>query len=261
LPPLEGAERLVGALALSVGTFMTILDTSVTNVSIPTISGDLGISPTQGTWIITSYAVAIGISLPLTGWLTTRFGQVRLFLASVMLFTITSLLCGTATSIDSMVVLRVLQGVVAGPMVPLSQSLLLTTFPREKAGFALALWSMTALVAPVTGPLLGGWISEQATWPWIFYLNVPIGIVVAVLTWRIYRLRESPTRKEPVDLVGIVLLAIWVGALQIMLDKGKELDWFASGETVALACVAAGGLAGSIARTTSPLAGCSGAKP
>ena len=243
LPPLEGLERMVGAITLSVGTFMTILDTSVTNVSVPTISGDLGISPTQGTWIITSYAVAIGISLPLTGWLTTRFGQVRLFLASVMLFTATSLLCGLATSIESMVVFRVMQGVVAGPMVPLSQSLLMSTFPREKAGFALALWSMTALVAPVSGPLIGGWISEQSTWPWIFYVNVPIGIIVATLTWRIYRLRDSPTRKLPVDLAGIVLLAIWVGALQIMLDKGKELDWFASSEIVALACVAAGGFA------------------
>lgn len=243
LPPLEGLERMIGALALSVGTFMTILDTSVTNVSVPTISGDLGVSPTQGTWIITSYAVAIGISLPLTGWLTTRFGQVRVFLASVMLFTVTSLLCGLATSIESMVVFRVIQGLVAGPMMPLSQSLLMTTFPREKAGFALALWSMTALVAPVSGPLIGGWISEQSAWPWIFYVNVPIGIVVAALTWRIYRLRESATRKLPVDLAGIALLAIWVGALQIMLDKGKELDWFASGEIVALACVAAAGFA------------------
>ena len=241
--PLDGVERMIGALALSVGTFMTILDTSVTNVSVPTISGDLGVSPTQGTWIITSYAVAIAISLPLTGWLTTRFGQVRLFLASVLLFTATSLLCGLATSIDSMVLFRGLQGLVAGPMVPLSQSLLMTTFPREKAGFALALWSMTALAAPVTGPLLGGWISEQATWPWIFYLNVPIGIVVAALTWRIYRRRESPTRKVPVDLAGIALLALWVGALQIMLDKGRELDWFASSEIVALACVAAVGFA------------------
>ena len=243
LPPLQGAERMIGAVVLSIGTFMTILDTSVANVSIPTISGDLGISPTQGTWIITSYAVAIGISLPLTGWLTKRFGQVRLFLASVILFSVTSLLCGLASSIESMVVLRVLQGVVAGPMVPLSQSMLLATFPREKAGSALALWSMTSLVAPVTGPLLGGWISEQGAWPWIFYLNVPIGIVVAALTWRIYRLRESQTRKVPVDLVGIVLLALWVGALQILLDKGKELDWFASGEIVALACVAGAGFA------------------
>lgn len=241
--PLQGAERMIGAIALSAGTFMTILDTSVTNVSIPTISGDLGVSATQGTWIITSYAVAIGISLPLTGWLTTRFGQVRLFLASVVLFTLTSLLCGMATSLESMVALRVIQGLVAGPMVPLSQSLLMSTFPREREGFALALWSMTALVAPVTGPLLGGVISEQATWPWIFYLNVPVGILVAGLTWTIYRDRESPTRRVPVDIVGIVLLALWVGALQVMLDTGKELDWFASGEIIALACVAAAGFA------------------
>lgn len=128
-------------------------------------------------------------------------------------------------------------------MMSLSQSLLLTTFPREKAGFALALWSMTALVAPVPRPLIGGWISERDAWPWIFYANVPIGIIVAVLTWRIYRRRESPTRKLPVHLAGIVLLAFWVGALQIMFDKGEELDWFASGEIVTRAGVPGGGFA------------------
>jgi len=241
LPPLEGVERMVGAIVLSGATFMTVLDVTVANVSIPTIAGDLGVSPTQGTWIITSYAVANAIAMPLTGWLTTRFGQVRLIVTSILLFTIASWLCGLAPNIEALIACRVLQGLVAGPMVPLSQALLLATFPRERAGFALALWSMTALVAPITGPLIGGWISEEASWPWIFYINIPVGLLAAALTWQIYRSRESQTRRVPVDVTGLVLLVVWVGALQIMLDKGKELDWFNSGEIVALACVAAAG--------------------
>ncbi len=243
LPPLQGVERMVGAIVLSGATFMTVLDVTVANVSIPTIAGDLGVSPTQGTWIITSYAVANAIAMPLTGWLTTRFGQVRLIVTSILLFTIASWLCGLAPNIESLIACRVLQGLVAGPMVPLSQALLLTTFPRERAGFALALWSMTALIAPITGPLIGGWISEEASWPWIFYINIPVGLLAAAVTWQIYSPRETPTRKVPVDVVGLLLLVLWVGALQIMLDKGKELDWFNSGEIVLLGCVAAAGFA------------------
>ena len=241
LPPLEGVERMIGAIVLSGATFMTVLDITVANVSIPTIAGDLGVSPTQGTWILTSYAVANAIAMPLTGWLTTRFGQVRLIVTSILLFTIASWLCGLAPNIEALIACRVLQGLVAGPMVPLSQALLLATFPRERAGFALALWSMTALVAPITGPLIGGWISEEASWPWIFYINIPVGLLAAAVTWQIYRARETPTRKVPVDMTGLILLVVWVGALQIMLDKGKELDWFNSTQIVLLGCIAAAG--------------------
>jgi len=241
LPPLEGVERMVGAIVLSGATFMTVLDVTVANVSIPTIAGDLGVSPTQGTWIITSYAVANAIAMPLTGWLTTRFGQVRLIVTSILLFTLASWLCALAPNIEALIACRVLQGLVAGPMVPLSQALLLTTFPRERAGFALALWSMTALIAPITGPLIGGWISEEASWPWIFYINIPVGLLAAAITWQIYRSRETPTRRVPVDVTGLLLLVVWVGALQIMLDKGKELDWFNSGQIVVLGCIAAAG--------------------
>ena len=241
--PLEGVERMVGAVTLSAATFMTVLDITIANVAVPTIAGNLGVSATQGTWIITSYAVATAIAVPLTGWLTTRFGQVRLMAGAILLFSAASLLCGLAPNIESLIAFRVLQGLVAGPMVPLSQALLLASFPRERAGFALALWSITALVAPITGPLIGGWITEEATWPWIFYINVPVGLLAAALTWQIYRTRESPTRRVPVDVVGLALLVIWVAALQILLDKGKELDWFASGRIVALACVALVGFA------------------
>src|SRR5215469_9974779 len=225
-PPLTGAKLALGAVALSLATFMNVLDTSIANVSLPSIAGDLGVSPDQGTWVITSFAVANAISLPLTGWLTRRFGQVRLFIASVALFVVASFLCALAPSLALLILFRVLQGAVAGPMIPLSQSLLLSSYPRNRAGSALAMWAMTTLVAPVVGPVLGGWITDNISWPWIFYINVPVGIAAAFATWGIYHKRETPTAKVPVDGVGLGLLVIWVGAMQVLLDRGKDLDWF-----------------------------------
>lgn len=236
--PLQGGALALGTVALSLATFMNVLDSSIANVSLPAIAGNLGVSPTQGTWVITSFGVANAISVPLTGWLTQRFGAVRLFTTSVLLFVLASWLCGLATSLEMLIAFRVLQGLVAGPMIPLSQTLLLSSYPAAKAGTALAMWSITTLVAPVTGPLLGGWITDNLSWPWIFYINVPVGLAAAAVTWRIYRGRETPTRKLPIDTVGLSLLVLWVGALQIMLDKGKELDWFESGQIVALGLVA-----------------------
>lgn len=242
-PPLTGLLLVLGTLAMSMGVFMNVLDMSIANVSLPTIAGDLGVSPNQGTWVITSFAVANAIAIPLTGWLTERFGQVRLFVASTVLFTVASWLCGLAPNIESLIAARVLQGAVSGPMIPLSQSLLLSSFPKAKAGLAMAMWGMTMLVAPVVGPLLGGWIAETYSWPWIFFINVPVGLGSALLSWSIYRNRETPTRKLPIDTIGLALLVVWVGALQILLDKGKELDWFASPQIVTLAIVAVIGFA------------------
>ena len=241
--PLKDGALLLGTIALSLATFMNVLDTSIANVSIPAMAGDLGVSPDQGTWVITSFGVANAISLPLTGWLTQRYGQVRLFTASVLLFVLASFLCGLAPSLGWLIVFRVIQGAVAGPMIPLSQSLLLSSYPKEKSGTALAMWSITTLVAPVVGPLLGGWITDNISWPWIFYINVPVGLGAAAVTWLIYRKRETGTVKLPIDGVGLGLLVIWVGALQIMLDRGKDLDWFHSGQIVMLAIAAAVGLA------------------
>jgi MFS transporter, DHA2 family, multidrug resistance protein len=242
-PCLKGSALALGTLALSLATFMNVLDTSIANVAIPAIAGDLGVSPDQGTWVITSFAVANAISMPLTGWLTRRIGQVRLFAASTLLFVVASFLCGLAPSIGMLVAFRALQGAVAGPMIPLSQSLLLASYPKAKAGAALAIWSMTTLVAPVVGPVLGGWITDNYSWPWIFYINVPIGIAAVFVTWAIYRRRETPTARLPIDKVGLGLLILWVGAMQIMLDKGKNLDWFNSSFIVTLAIVAAVGFA------------------
>jgi DHA2 family multidrug resistance protein len=236
--PLRGGELVLGTIALSLATFMNVLDTSIANVSIPAISGDMGVSPSQGTWVITSFAVANAISVPLTGWLTQRFGQVRLFTISVLLFVIASWMCGLAPNIGMLIAFRVLQGLVAGPMIPLSQTLLLASYPPAKSGTAMAMWAMTVLVAPVAGPLLGGFITDNISWPWIFYINIPVGIFAAALTWSIYRRRDPGPRRVPLDVVGLVLLILFVGAMQIMIDKGKELDWFHSQQIVTLAVVA-----------------------
>ena len=217
---------------------MNVLDTSIANVSIPAIAGDMGVSPTQGTWVITSFAVANAIAVPLTGWVSQRVGAVRLFVASILLFVIASWLCGLAPNIESLIVFRVIQGLVAGPMIPLSQTLLLSSYPRAKAGTAMAMWAMTVLVAPVAGPLLGGWITDNISWPWIFYINIPVGLVAAAITWSIYRSRDPGPKKMPFDYVGLILLVVWVGAMQIMVDKGKELDWFGSTQIVLLAVTA-----------------------
>ena len=241
--PLEGAARLWGTIALSAATFMNVLDTSIANVSLPAIAGDLGVSPNQGTWVITSFAVANAIGVPLTGWLSQRFGQVRLFVASVMMFVAASLMCGLAPNMTMLIAFRALQGFVAGPMIPLSQSLLLSSYPRALAGVAMAAWSMTTLIAPVMGPMLGGWITDNISWPWIFYINVPVGVVAALATWGLYRKRESARRSLPIDKVGLALLVIWVGAMQVMLDIGKEYDWFSSPVVVGLGVVALVGFA------------------
>ncbi len=238
---LPDGTRGLTAFALALGTFMQVLDTTIANVSLPTIAGSLGVSPNQGTWVITSFAVANGISVPLTGWLMQRYGVVRTFVTCVALFTLASFLCGIAWSFGSLIVFRVLQGAVSGPMIPGSQTLLMSIFPASKRGLALAIWSMTTLIAPVMGPLLGGYISDNYAWPWIFLINVPVGILSVVVCWGALKEHETQTRKLPVDGIGLALLVTWIGALQVMLDTGKDADWFASSEIVALAVVAAVG--------------------
>jgi DHA2 family multidrug resistance protein len=226
--PLTGVMLAVTSIALALGTFMQVLDGTIANVSIPTIAGNLGVSTSQGTWVITSFAVANGVSVPLTGWLMGRYGVVKTFVVSVMLFTIASFLCGISWNLPSLIGFRILQGLVSGPMIPGSQALLIMIFPPSKRGTALAIWSMTTLVAPICGPILGGYISDNIAWPWIFLINVPVGLLCAFLCWRGMSSRETPTRKVPIDTTGFMLLLVWVGALQVMLDTGKEADWFNS---------------------------------
>jgi len=236
--PLQGGALALTAFALALGTFMQVLDLTIANVSLPTIAGNLGASASQGTWMVTSFVVANGVAVPLTGWLMGRFGVVRVFVASVSLFTLASLLCGLAWSLPSLIVFRILQGAVSGPMIPGSQSLLIAIFPAHRRSTALGIWSMTTLIGPIAGPIFGGYICDNYHWSWIFFINVPVGIFCALACWRGLRTRETPTRKLPIDTIGVALLVVWVGALQVVLDKGKDADWFHSPFIVTLAIVA-----------------------
>lgn len=237
--PLRGGVLALTAFALALGTFMQVLDSTIANVSLPTIAGNLGVSADSGTWIVTSFAVANGVAVPLTGWLMGRFGVVRTFVASVFLFTLASLLCGIAWSLSSLIAFRILQGAVSGPMIPGSQALLISIFPESKRTTALGVWSMTTLIAPIAGPILGGYISDNFHWGWIFLINVPVGLFCAFVCWRVMAKRETPTRKLPIDTIGVAMLIVWVGALQIMLDLGKNADWFQS-PTIVIAALIAG---------------------
>ncbi|WP_425228315.1 DHA2 family efflux MFS transporter permease subunit [Sphingomonas sp.] len=237
--PLTGGRLGLIAFALAVGTFMQVLDATIANVSLPTIAGNLGVASDESTWIITAFAVAQGIAVPLTGWLMGRFGVVRVFCTSVFLFTVASFLCGIAWSLSSLIAFRVMQGAVSGPMMPGSQALLISIFPASRRSAALGIWSMTTLVGPIMGPLLGGYISDNLHWSWIFLINVPFGLACTAVCWNGLKNRETPTRKLPIDTVGLILLVMWVGSLQVMLDLGKNADWFASPHVVLLAVVAA----------------------
>lgn len=225
----ETAGRLVLLnIALGLGTFIQILDTSIANVAIPYIAGNMSVSADEGTWVITSFAASNAIVLPLTGWLSDYFGRVRLFVWSILLFAIMSFLCALAPNLSLLILFRVLQGAVAGSLIPLSQSLIMSHNPPDKQGTALGFWGMIVIVAPILGPIIGGYLTDQYSWPWIFYINVPIGLFSAAMTWIILKDRESQIVRNPIDWTGLFLLSIAVASLQIMLDKGKDLDWFES---------------------------------
>ena len=237
-PPLQGAALGLLTLAIAFSTFMEVLDITIVNVSVPAIAGSLGVSPDEGTWAISSYSLASAIMQPLTGWLARRFGEVRTFVVSVSLFVMFSMLCGFATSMPMLVTFRLLQGMVSGPMVPLSMTLLLSNYPDAKKGLALALWAMTVVIAPIFGPVLGGYITDNYSWPWIFFINVPVGLGAAMVTYFLLRRRESATVSQPIDAIGLGLLVIGVGCLQFMLDNGNSKDWFASPLILTLGIVA-----------------------
>ena len=228
LKPLQGGALVLLTIAVAFSTFMEVLDMTIVNVAVPHIAGSLGVSASEGTWTISSYALASAIMQPLTGWLARRFGEVKTFIGSVGLFVVFSMLCGLATSMPMLVIARLLQGAGSGPMVALSLTLLLSSYPKAKQGIALAMWAMTVVVAPIFGPILGGWLTDNFSWPWIFYINVPVGALAAVITWALLHKRETKTYKTPIDIVGLTLLVVGVGCLQFMLDNGNDNDWFAS---------------------------------
>ena len=241
--PLQGASLWLAAIVLATANFIAVLDMTIANVSVPSIAGSLGISSSQGTWVITSYSVAEAIIVPLTGWLAGRFGAVRVFTTAMGMFGAFSALCGVSGSLAMLVFGRVMQGLSGGVLMPLSQMLLLRIFPKEKAPAAMALWAMTTLVAPVLGPILGGWLCDTYSWPVIFFINVPIAIVCAPIALRMLKRYETELLRAPIDTVGLVLLVVFVAALQLMLDLGKEHDWFESTEIRTLAVVAVIGFA------------------
>ncbi len=236
--PLQGVRLLIVGLMLAVANFLVVLDTTIANVSIPNIAGGISVSPSQGTWVITSYAVADAIVVPLSGWLAARYGPVRVFSVAMMMFGFWSAVCGISHTLTTLVIARVLQGASGGPMIPLSQTLLLRVFGQSRANAATGIWASTTLLAPIFGPLLGGQLCDNFGWPWIFYVNVPLALIVGALIWRLIGKRDDKPKRVPVDYVGLLLLIVWVGATQIILDKGRELDWFSSPFIVALVVIA-----------------------
>ncbi|HYX69466.1 MAG TPA: DHA2 family efflux MFS transporter permease subunit [Terriglobales bacterium] len=231
------------AVAVMLGTFMEVLDTTVVNVSLNHIAGNLSATTDEATWVLTSYLVANAIILPMTGWLANHFGRKRILLLSVSGFTLASMACGVAPSLGSLIFFRVIQGACGGGLQPLSQAIMLEAFPPEKRGRAMAFWALGIVVAPMLGPVLGGWLTDSYSWRWLFYINIPVGLAALVMC--VLFIFDPPyirRASERIDYWGIGLLAVGMGALQIFLDKGQEEDWFSSRFIQVLAVTAAVGL-------------------
>ncbi|HVI59284.1 MAG TPA: DHA2 family efflux MFS transporter permease subunit [Luteimonas sp.] len=236
--PFRPPNMALATIGIALAMFMQVLDITIANVSLPTISGNLGASANQAVWVITSFAVSNAIALPLTGFLTRRFGERRLFIWATFAFAIASLLCGLANSMGMLVAARAVQGFVAGPMYPVAQALMISIYPPAKRGQAIALLAMVTVVAPIAGPILGGWITDNYSWEWIFFINVPIGIFVSFVVASQLRGRPEKLDKPRMDYVGLATLVVGVGALQVLLDLGNDEDWFNSTKIVVLAIVA-----------------------
>jgi MFS transporter, DHA2 family, multidrug resistance protein len=230
------------AVVVALAAFMEVLDTSIANVALPHMAGNLGASNDESTWVLTSYLVSNAIVLPISGWLATLFGRKRFFLLCILLFTLSSLLCGAAPTLAMLIVFRVLQGAGGGGLQPMAQAILADTFPPQKRGLAFALYGITAIMAPTIGPTLGGWITDNYSWRWIFYINLPVGVLTLFLVMRIVEdppyLSRARSALARVDYIGISLLILGIGALQILLDKGQEEDWFGSRFILTLAAIA-----------------------
>ena len=233
---------MLAAFVLALANFMVVLDMTIANVSVPHITGSLAVSSSQGTWVITSYAVAEAICVPLTGWLASRFGSVRVFGFCLIGFTIFSILCGLSTSLGMLVACRIGQGLFGGPIMPLSQTLLLRIFPPEKQSQAMGMWAMTTVIGPILGPILGGTISDNLSWHWIFFINIPVGLFCGFAALKLLKPAETAIDAPKIDMGGLVLLILWIGALQLMIDLGHEHDWFGSPMISIFAIIALVGL-------------------
>jgi DHA2 family multidrug resistance protein len=211
-------------------TFMEVLDTSVANVSLPHIAGTLSVSSDESTWVLTSYLVSNAVILPASGWLGRKFGRRRFLITCITIFTIASVLCGLADSLSFLILARIIQGAGGGALQPVSQAVMLEIFPKEKRGTAMAVYTMGVVVAPILGPTLGGWLTDSYSWRWVFYINLPVGILAILMCLRF--LEDPPYLKNTtagkIDFFGLGFLALWIGCLQVMLDKGQDADWFSS---------------------------------
>jgi DHA2 family multidrug resistance protein len=238
--PVEVNKWLI-TIAVMAGTFMEIVDTTVVNVALPHVAGSLASSVDETTWILTAYLVSNAIILPITGWLSALFGRKRFLMICLVLFTVSSMLCGAATNLGELIVFRIFQGVGGGALQPISQAILLETFPVQERGMAMALWGIGVVIAPIVGPVMGGWVTDNLTWRWAFYINLPIGLFSLLLTWML--IFDPPyirtQRAGRIDYWGLGLLAVGLGALQVVLDKGEREDWFSSAFITRLAIVSA----------------------
>jgi MFS transporter, DHA2 family, multidrug resistance protein len=243
MPPATSGQREVNkwliTIAVMAGTFMEIVDTTVVNVALPHVAGSLAASVDETTWILTAYLVSNAVILPITGWLSALFGRKRFLLICITLFTVSSMLCGMATSLGELIVFRIFQGVGGGALQPISQAILLETFPVQERGMAMAIWGIGVIIAPIVGPVMGGWVTDNLTWRWAFYINLPIGLVSLVMTW-LFIFDPDYIRKQragSIDYWGLGLLALGLGTLQVVLDKGEREDWFSSAFITRLAIV------------------------
>ena len=231
------------ALVATIATFMEVLDTSIANVSLPHIAGSLSVSTDESTWVLTSYLVSNAIVLPISGWLSTKFGRKRFYMTCVALFTVSSFLCGIAPNLGMLVFFRVLQGIGGGGLAPTEQSILADTFPPRRRGMAFAVYGMAVVLAPAVGPTLGGFITDHYSWRWVFFINVPVGLASLLLSYRVLtdppHLTEAGKKIGGIDTIGLGLIAVGLGALEYVLDKGQEDDWFASSTITVFAVISA----------------------
>lgn len=238
-PPMGSLKLGLAVFTLSVATFIVILDATIINVAIPHIAGSFGASSSEGTWVITSYAVAEALTVPLSGWLSERFGTVKVLTVSLLSFALFSALCGITPNLEMLVIFRVLQGLSGGPLIPISQTLIVRACPPRKLETVMGLWMMTSIVAPIAGPIMGGVMADTIGWRWAFYLNVPIALACALVGFALFRDMETRPRKQAIDYVGLALLCIWVTAFQIMLGTGEDHAWFESTQILTLLAVSA----------------------
>jgi DHA2 family multidrug resistance protein len=237
-PPFTNGQLTLLALASALTTFIVVLDLTIANVSVPTIAAAMGASPREGAWVVTSYAMMDAITVLLAGWLSARFGTARVLVIATLCFGAASVMCGLATSLDMLVIFRVIQGIAGGPVMPLAQTLILSNFPRERASYGLAIWTSTSVLGPIVGPVVGGYICENYHWSWIFLINAPLCLIATAAIVHLMRGRKPALQPRPFDFVGLILVGIAVIAIQLTLDHGHDLDWFGSKLIIALCIIA-----------------------